>query len=213
MRDCDPYDKLALRGTSFSHNSPTNLFIVPRLLSTTWSTETVLPTDNQVVTPLVLGFDFPTSSGCGHPSNTLVSGSASHFSLCGMLPCSVRCSYSHDNRVATLSNVVVGLARLDPIMLSFSWLACMTSVSCLLISLSNVTLLFLSHAHSSSSSRSFMLPHRMFSCNCLTPLPRSSHPVPTAGAVVWGFFFVLLVASLLDIVEVISTLRFFLMVL
>jgi len=135
-----------------------------------------------------------------HPSNTLVFSSVSCSYLYGMLPCLVRCSHINDRRVATLSNVVVGSTRLGPIMSSFLLLACMTLVSSLLISSSNVMLFFLSHSHSSSSLSSFKLPRRMASSNFLILFRKSSCPVPTTGSMVWGFFSVLPVSSHLVIV-------------
>lgn len=134
MHDHDPCDIIALRGTSSPRNSPANFFLVPCLLSTAWSAKTVLPIDSQVVVPPVWGSDFPASLGCGHPSNTLLSSSVLCSSLYGMFPYLVRCGRSHDSKVATLSNAVVRLARLGPIMNSFSWPTCMTLLSSLLIS-------------------------------------------------------------------------------
>jgi len=152
MRDRDPCHILALCRTTFLRNSPADSFIVPHLLSIACSIETMLPMNSQVVKPPVRGFNFLAIPGCGHPSNTLVSGNVLHSSLHGTLPCLVRCGHIHDSRVTTLSNAVVGLARLGPIMLSFSRPACAIPVSSLLISSSNVMLFFLSHAHYSSSS-------------------------------------------------------------
>lgn len=63
--DRDPCDILALRGPSFLRSSPANSFIVPQILSTTWSAKTVLPTDSHVVAPSVRGFNFPATLAVG----------------------------------------------------------------------------------------------------------------------------------------------------
>lgn len=129
----------------------------------------MLPLDNQVVALLVRGFNFPTSSGYGHPSNTPMSGSMLHSSLHGILPRVGWSGCSHDSRVASLSNVVVGLASIDFSMHNFLWPGGATLVFSSRISLSSVILFFLSRSHSSSSSRSLMIPLRRSSCHCLIP--------------------------------------------
>lgn len=136
----------------------------------------MLSTDNQVVSPQMRDFNFPASSGYGHPSPTLVSISASHSYLYGVPPSLVKCGRSHDSRVTTIS-IVVGLARPGLIIPSLARPSCATLISSLLIPSPNLTLFLLNCAHSSSSAWCFKLPLRMDSCNCRIPLPRSLHSV------------------------------------
>ena len=217
MHGHDPYDIPILRATFVSCGSHRDSFIVPRSLSTTWSTKTVLSTDSQVVVPLVRGFNLPSNLIHEYPSITLASVNASCSSLYGALPyllCLLRWGHSHGSRATNSSNAVVWLAIPCPIMLSFpAQHACMILVTSLLISLFNNMLFFHSRTQSSSSSQSFKFPRRMVSCNYIILLPGSSCTIPTMGAVVWGFFSALMVSSLLFSVGFISTLRAFLMAL
>lgn len=160
LRGRDPCDMLILRTTSLSCSSPIHSFIVPRSLSATWSTKTMLPMANQVVAPPVQDLNSPSSLVCGHSSITLTKFSTAFSSLCSVLPrllCLVRCDCSHGSRVTNSprqsSYAVVWLSVPCLVILSLSMRhACTISFSRFLIFTSINMLFFLSRTQSSTSS-------------------------------------------------------------
>lgn len=129
--------------------SPADLFIVPRSLSTAWSTETVHSTASQVVTPPVQGFHATSSLVRGHPLITLALVTTSRSSLSSLLPrflFLVRYKCSHGSRATNSSNAIVWLPISYPVVLSFSAQpSFVILVSSLFISLYKIMLFFLIH--------------------------------------------------------------------
>ena len=222
MRKRDLCIILILHETSMPHKSPTDSFIVTHSLSTAWSTETVLPTDSQVVTLLVWGFKSPFNPVCGPPLVTLGPFSASHSSLFGALPWWLRligCGCSHGS-IATKSrwqssNVVVGLPICGPILLSWHN-ACEILVSSFLIPSFINMLSYFSRTRSSLNSWSSRFPRWMASwiciclssCGCITSSLWSSCVVAIMGMIAWGFVPKVMALTLLDVFRTISMLKF-----
>lgn len=110
MGECDLCDRLTLLVILLSRCFHKESFIVSHSLPTTWSVETVLSTDSQVVTPPAQGFPTPSILVCGHPVITLMSVSASHYSLYGALPrflCLVRYDHSHGSKPTNSSKYLL----------------------------------------------------------------------------------------------------------
>lgn len=146
----DLADRLALHGIYFLRRPLAYFFIVPHLLSTAWSAETVISTASQVVAPQVRDFSFPTSLGCEHLSCAFVSVIPSCSAINGTLL--HWCGRSHDRRVTARSSTGVEPTRFGSLISRFVRPACVTPIFILLISSSNIMLFLLNRAHSSSIS-------------------------------------------------------------
>ena len=110
----EPGYMLILHAPPFSRTSQANSFIVPRSLSTTWRTQTVLPMASQVVVPPMQDFNSPFSIVCGNSSISFTTSSATRSTVCSALPsllCLVRWGRSYGSRVINsqrqYSNVVL----------------------------------------------------------------------------------------------------------
>lgn len=156
-----------------------------------WSTETRPPTDSQVVTTLVGSFLFPANPGCRKPSCIFESGSALWY----VLPCSLVCNRNHDSKVTACSSSIGGPARSGPLIHTFPWPVCVTTIFIFSISSSSLALFLLSLTPTSSSSQSLMLLRRVASCDCRISSSRSSRLGQIAGVVVGEILFTSLVSS------------------